>query len=89
MESARTAWSGGTVTAGAAIPCGHGEFGTSEWRAPLRDRHSTGCATTVAPRFEEKGRESSSIHGRPATPTSTFILNRWPDNVDKFFAQQT
>jgi alpha-amylase/alpha-mannosidase (GH57 family) len=64
---------------------GHPEW-NQEWRAPLRQALDW-LRDTVAPRFEERGREIFRDPWRARNAYIRVILNRWPDNVDKFFAE--
>src|SRR5205823_12657523 len=43
---------------------------------------------TVIPRFEAKGREIFRDPWAARNEYIGVILNRWPDNVDKFFSEQ-
>jgi alpha-amylase/alpha-mannosidase (GH57 family) len=58
-----------------------------EWRTPLRQAFDW-LRDTIAGPFEQKARE---LFRDPSTARNEYIrviLNRWPENVDKFFSEQ-
>ena len=65
---------------------GHPEW-NQEWRRPLREAFDWLRDTIAAP-FENKAREFFRDPWRARNEYIRVILNRWPDNVDKFFAEQ-
>src|SRR5215831_2426390 len=58
-----------------------------EWRRPLRQALDW-LRDTIAGPFEEKSREIFKDAWAARNEYINFILNRRPDNVDKFFAEQ-
>jgi hypothetical protein len=58
-----------------------------EWRAPLRQAFDW-LRDTIAGPFESKTREMLRDPWAARNEYIGVILNRWPDNVDKFFAGQ-
>src|SRR5207237_8282005 len=58
-----------------------------EWRMPLRQALDW-LRDTAAPRFEEKGREIFKDPWQARNEYINVILNRCPDNTDKFFNEQ-
>jgi alpha-amylase/alpha-mannosidase (GH57 family) len=57
-----------------------------EWRGPLRQALDW-LRDTVAPEFEIKGRELFRDPWAARNAYIRVILNRWPDNVDRFLAE--
>jgi alpha-amylase/alpha-mannosidase (GH57 family) len=66
---------------------GHPDW-NQEWRAPLRQALDW-LRDTVTPRFEEKAGEVFRDPWEARNAYIRVILNRWPDNVDKFFVEHT
>ncbi|WXJ82615.1 hypothetical protein MHLNE_19860 [Moorella humiferrea] len=56
------------------------------WRAPLRDALNW-LRNTLAPKFEEKGRQFLKDPWAARNDYITVILDRSPENVDRFFAK--
>src|SRR6185295_15192486 len=65
---------------------GHGDW-NQEWRTPLRQAFDW-LRDTIATPFETKGRELFRDPWAARNEYIQVILNRWPDNVDKFFKEQ-
>lgn len=89
--SERTAWSCSHGVERWYSNCGCNSGGHSnwnqEWRKPLRDALDW-LRDTIAPRFEEKAREVFRDPWGARNEYINVILNRWPDNVDRYFAEQ-
>jgi alpha-amylase/alpha-mannosidase (GH57 family) len=59
-----------------------------EWRTPLREALDW-LRDTITPRFEHKAGEVFRDPWNARNEYISVILNRWPDNADRFFGEQT
>jgi alpha-amylase/alpha-mannosidase (GH57 family) len=86
----RTAWScaHGVERWNSNCGCNSGGYPNwnQEWRAPLRQSLDW-LRDTAAARFEEKGRELFKDPWQARNEYINVILNRMPDNVEKFFSE--
>jgi alpha-amylase/alpha-mannosidase (GH57 family) len=87
----RTAWSCAHGVERWTGNCGCNSGGhpnwNQEWRTPLREALDW-LRDTVAPRFELKATELFRDPWGARNEYINVILNRWPDNVDRFFNKQ-
>src|SRR5436190_2609611 len=88
----RTAWScvHGVERWNSHCGCNSGRYPhwNQYWRTPLRHAFDW-LRDTAAARFEQKGREMLKDPWQARNEYINVILNRWPDNVGKFFKEQT
>jgi len=88
----RTAWScvHGVERWNSHCGCNSGRYPhwNQYWRTPLRHAFDW-LRDTAAARFEQKGREMFKDPWQARNEYINVILNRWPDNVGKFFKEQT
>jgi alpha-amylase/alpha-mannosidase (GH57 family) len=87
----RSAWSCAHGVERWNSDCGCNSGGHSgwnqEWRTPLRQAFDW-LRDTIAGPFEQKGGELFRDPWAARDEYINVILNRWPDNVDKFFQEQ-
>ena len=87
----RTAWSCAHGVERWNSNCGCNSGGhpnwNQEWRRPLREALDW-LRDTIAPRFETKAAEIFRDPWKARNEYINVILNRWPDNVDRFFSEQ-
>src|SRR5438034_1122698 len=88
----RTAWScvHGVERWNSHCGCNSGRYPNwnQYWRTPLRQAFDW-LRDTATARFEQKGREIFEDPWQARNEYINVILNRWPDNVGKFFKEQT
>ena len=88
----RTAWScvHGVERWNSNCGCNSGRYPNwnQEWRQPLRQAFDW-LRDTAAAKFEEKGRELFKDPWRARNEYINVILNRWPDNTERFLREQS
>src|SRR5438477_1183928 len=88
----RTAWScvHGVERWNSHCGCNSGRYPNwnQYWRTPLRHAFDW-LRDTAAGRFEQKGGEIFKDPWQARNEYINVILNRWPDNTEKFFQKQT
>ncbi len=88
----RTAWSciHGVERWNSNCGCNSGGYPNwnQEWRLPLRQALDW-LRDTVAARFEEKSREIFKDPWQARNEYINVMLNRWPDNTERFLSDQT